>query len=1021
MTSVLSILICLAMLLTGSPEALEPDAVLSRTLTVYDVALTVKGEEYPITAGLKAGIAQSEGTVLLDGCVTRGEDRLFPVQARVSEEGAELLLGNTDKGYMLASSLFDADLAGLENVEPMVQAFQDYMTSAFALQEAMKDPEQMEQINAQLSDYMLDLIGTEEEPEEATFALEEDGEEVTYEGVHRYFTIENDQYMALMDYVTEEIEPVADFMKAYLNYLDASIHAGEAFGADAQAELLEMEHISELYQKLGIELSADVDYTGLEDGSKGLIHMNVTCTITEQADEAEADDADADDADDADAGVSAEDESEDAQEPEVHTVVVPVDIIIYDAQARRVNSKSNVTLEDLGLDMTVESVNDGDDLTVALYAGFEDLEYGGGVTINATRVHKAGEADTVIDNVEESVHFVDAEIVVDAAFNADQTTSPDGTVEGAFSASVVSDNGLDTGVSFKYNTQDEAVESRMEGVEFETISTMEELQGSDLVEMIANMTKDSDKLMSDGSIPRAISAFTDMISEMDAAQAPEQEGAEAPEEGAEAPEEGMEAPEDGEPAERGAEEEGMPEDIDGEEPWTYPEVEPMAGADPSALSFDVPTLNGLPEGYQLSDYYVDDYFDYISLNYVNAQDPAAAELMVTIMKATQEDYVLDESGNLVPNDQVKLSFQNTEDGSTMVTGTMHGMAVTLNSADALPQETVAAFYNGIDFDTPMELQSESGAEAEQPEEPEQAPALGMDAPDALSFTIPAMNGLPEGYELLGQYIYGDFDMAVLTFGNPADTSSALINVEVDKLSGDSFILGADGEAVPQTITVQRGQGEVYTIASTNCNDLTVTMYAYSELDDDTLAAFFAGIDPEAEQALLPDDWDESVLDPWYQADETEATEAADAEAIEPAESVEAEMADALENNTDPLSVSFETPALEGLPEGYEQTEAYYYQEYDMAVLVYSNPEAPELPEWTVQLGQQYNEYFTLQDGALVPMPEPLPITVTRSEVGTEAWQSAGGLDIVLDTSAALTDEEILSFYGGVRFDAEEAA
>ena len=208
----LSLLICFAMMLSGSYTAEDPNAPASTIVTVRDAVVYVQDQEFPLNPSITFGASTAEGGALIDFGMPLGENTLFPVQAKIDENGLGLMMGQSSSAYTFTPEFFDSLLEGQEIPDELFTLLDAYST----LLGSMKDmpftgtPEQ----NAAIAAKFMELIG-DAPAEEATFYADERDQT----GKKIAFSLDNDQYIEILE--TGIAALPAEYLEAYYAYMNA--------------------------------------------------------------------------------------------------------------------------------------------------------------------------------------------------------------------------------------------------------------------------------------------------------------------------------------------------------------------------------------------------------------------------------------------------------------------------------------------------------------------------------------------------------------------------------------------------------------------------------------------------------------------------------------------------------------------------------------------------------------------------------------------------------------------------------
>ena len=267
MTSILSIIMCFALVVSGGLFTQDPLAASGKTLTVNHIAVTIDQEEYALAPEAVFSIGTQDNSVITDEYLKLGEDRLLPVQIKVDETGVAALLGESATGYLLTAKAIEEAVGEIpEGIVPVTQAWQDFLHAAW-FYATEKQEESQTLIQAKLQELLAGV-----ETEEAEFTIEEEDVQRTETGLHfvREFTM--DEIWEFYDFIYNDLYP--DMGEAYWRLMDAvAAMSGE------EMPISDVHSFKELFAQLGQEASLDMKVTleGTENESCGV--YTLTCEM----------------------------------------------------------------------------------------------------------------------------------------------------------------------------------------------------------------------------------------------------------------------------------------------------------------------------------------------------------------------------------------------------------------------------------------------------------------------------------------------------------------------------------------------------------------------------------------------------------------------------------------------------------------------------------------------------------------------------------------------------------------------
>lgn len=241
MNSFLSLLLCVAMMMSGAFLNEDVDAATSYVNEISNIVLSVDGTDYPIDASVLLGAKSENGACVLSFGMTMGEQTLFPVQAKISADGLGLLLGQSSVNYTFTDDYFDSlffddtfyDEDELSLLDTLLEQYVSLLSNATQLSAQSylteRDPEKAKAFN----DYILSLA---DDLQIGDSTLTIDGNEVASETIA--FSLNTPDLVNILDYYFENNAP--ELGESVLEFVRTSfIFAGE--------ELPEFSTVSELF------------------------------------------------------------------------------------------------------------------------------------------------------------------------------------------------------------------------------------------------------------------------------------------------------------------------------------------------------------------------------------------------------------------------------------------------------------------------------------------------------------------------------------------------------------------------------------------------------------------------------------------------------------------------------------------------------------------------------------------------------------------------------------------------------
>lgn len=248
--SILALLMSAILALSGGYGAGGTDA--SRITTISDVVVSIGDAEYPLDAAASLGAASSAEGGAVDFALTAGGEELFPMQARVSDAGVSLVVGESSAVYTFSAEYLDALAGG----DIPVQAILDVSEGMGALIDMVFSPDIVGETDLALMHLAAEIAGDGCTTEPTTITL--GGEELP--ATRMTFALDTEQYAEYMDQSfarMDELYP-AGYAEAYDQMFRALYElTGEEYPPASYAEQ---------FAESGTEyeLAADLAYT--EDG-----------------------------------------------------------------------------------------------------------------------------------------------------------------------------------------------------------------------------------------------------------------------------------------------------------------------------------------------------------------------------------------------------------------------------------------------------------------------------------------------------------------------------------------------------------------------------------------------------------------------------------------------------------------------------------------------------------------------------------------------------------------------------------
>lgn len=249
--SILALLMSAILALSGGYGAGGTDA--SRITTISDVVVSIGDAEYPLDAAASLGAASSAEGGAVDFALTAGGEELFPMQARVSDAGVSLVVGESSAVYTFSAEYLDALAGG----DIPVQAILDVSEGMGAMFDLLGSPNLVDgESNLALMRLAAEIAGDGCTTEPTTITL--GGEELP--ATRMTFALDTAQYAEYMEQVLAQMDELypAAYAEAYEQFFRAlSELTGEEFTPESYAEQ---------FVESGTEYEFAVDFAYAEDG-----------------------------------------------------------------------------------------------------------------------------------------------------------------------------------------------------------------------------------------------------------------------------------------------------------------------------------------------------------------------------------------------------------------------------------------------------------------------------------------------------------------------------------------------------------------------------------------------------------------------------------------------------------------------------------------------------------------------------------------------------------------------------------
>lgn len=451
MKAILSILICLAMMVSGLAFAEPAETLVSKCVSIDNAVVKLDGKTYELPLALVYGIRldPATGETLIDFRLDYQDEALFPLQAKLASDGMSLLIGKSKTAYT-----FDAAL--LEGSELDYEMFMEYLRN--------------------VGDLVSNYSGSFPSPKQSAAvaeilnrALSAQEEDATYENQpakRRSGTLDTDQLFSLADELLNVYSPgMSSTVAGYIDMLNMDA------ASDEEATAERADSLAALAKKADIALTCDYDRIDTESGAGKL---DLTFRLA----------------------------TPDSHEKEIG---FPIEVLFTDSNSGTIRSAYTAAECDGKDYVTLSGAFDATGWNYALAMTDEE-----GSTLSANMDSHQDEAGLVQINSAFAFNLLGdkptsmsytLDGTVDAAYNADYRLSLAVTAEP-----------VDFAMDFHASMQDGAVEDRIASAKEKRFATNEDLENgaSMLLMRLASLAGDVETLMNDSAITEMADAFNEM-------------------------------------------------------------------------------------------------------------------------------------------------------------------------------------------------------------------------------------------------------------------------------------------------------------------------------------------------------------------------------------------------------------------------------------------------------------------------------------------------------------------------------
>lgn len=450
MKAILSILICLAMMVSGLAFAEPAETLVSKCVSIDNAVVKLDGKTYELPLALVYGIRldPATGETLIDFRLDYQDEALFPLQAKLASDGISLLIGKSKTAYT-----FDAAL--LEGSELDYETFMEYLRN--------------------VGDLVSNYSGSFPSPKQSAAvaeilnrALSAQEEDATYENQpakRRSGTLDTDQLFSLADELLNVYSPgMSSTVAGYIDMLNMDA------ASDEEATAERADSLAALAKKADISLTCDYDRIDTESGAGKL---DLTFRLA----------------------------TPDSHEKEIG---FPIEVLFTDSNSGTIRSAYTAAECDGKDYVTLSGAFDATGWNYALAMTDEE-----GSTLSANMDSHQDESNLVQINSAFAFNLLGDEPTsmsytldgtVDAAYNADYRLSL-----------AVTAKPVDFAMDFHASMQDGAVEDRIAGAKEMHFSSEDDMLNSGAFIMrLMSLAGDVETLMNDSAITEMADAFNEM-------------------------------------------------------------------------------------------------------------------------------------------------------------------------------------------------------------------------------------------------------------------------------------------------------------------------------------------------------------------------------------------------------------------------------------------------------------------------------------------------------------------------------
>ena len=654
--SILSILISLAMMMTGTSGAELAEPV-SRTLTISNLVVSVNGEEVALDPALRVGASTDGEAALFDVALDVNGESLFPVQVKGDADAIVAMFKNGGAAIGVDTAAVDALIQQrMDSIAPVQmddesQAIVKFLTEEFVpayrdLLQAVQDPAFLDEVQKDAQGIVDEIV---DRGEGTPVTVPVNGQEMAL--IAYSYTIDTAQIAELCDRVYQINDTLKAFYDAIFKLYDLM---------PEESGLKGLTSFQDVFASTGMEMILAVDEQMSEDGEVDIADVTMTMDMSNMVEKLEAAQSDEETAEET-VEEAAEETAEEAAEETAEEAVVAEPIVAY-----------------------IHAVRVGDEATSTMSM---DFAAGEGASMN---MQLAAEQNATARSMNMTMSVQENEQSVEMFINASSEQDPDtgakgfgldftvsASDEGEFSAGVTGNRNADgTGhadVSFAFSGVDQFVTVAFE-MDVDGGEIADEVAGTDayilkdlseegmsklgedqalmgaVMQISGSLSQDVGKLMQDESVAQLVQMFTAVRTE-------------------EEPEYDYEYDEGDEPEDDGV------------------------------LPYEMPEFTFLPEGMSVKETNVDTVYDSVDMT-ISDENGTSNIYAYFYAQGDHSDvpYVLSEDGTIAPMNDQLVNISSLYEGDYSVSMAANGVNTNLYMyGEAFDLDTIGQILAGLKY------------------------------------------------------------------------------------------------------------------------------------------------------------------------------------------------------------------------------------------------------------------------------------------------------------------------------------